>query len=453
MARGRAARPATASSGIAADGDRARAWRRATRSSSARARPATCATPSSSRTTPRRYGVERSRRHDARRLPDRSRARRLRARRPRGRVRRRGCCPSRRPRRRRPRSSARAETPRRLAAPMLERAARARPRPTSTGRSSCRSRRCSRRWRTTGVKIDTYRMGEITARLADRVEELESQRVRARGRGVRARLAAAARPHPVREARADRRAARARPATRRTRKRAARDPRRPRDRAGDRGVARADEAAQHVPRPAAVADLGDDGRLHTHFNQTVAATGRLSTSIRTCSRSRSAPSSAARSARRSSPSEGRRLLSADYSQIELRILAHVSGEPKLREAFERGEDIHTATAAEVLGVEPAKLTSARALDREDDQLRDRLRHLGVRALREPRDPARGGAAVHRRVPRALPARAGLHRPDDRAGDAGRLRRPPCSAGAGRCPSSARRTGRRAASASGSPSTS
>ena len=52
------------------------------------------------------------------------------------------------------------------------------------------------------------------------------------------------------------------------------------------------------------------------------------------------------------------MLSADYSQIELRILAHVSGEPKLREAFERGEDIHTATASEVLGVDPATLTSA-----------------------------------------------------------------------------------------------
>src|SRR6185503_1988738 len=46
----------------------------------------------------------------------------------------------------------------------------------------------------------------------------------------------------------------------------------------------------------------------------------------------------------------------DYSQIELRILAHVSGEPKLRDAFERGEDIHTATAAEVLGRDPAALT-------------------------------------------------------------------------------------------------
>ena len=54
---------------------------------------------------------------------------------------------------------------------------------------------------------------------------------------------------------------------------------------------------------------------------------------------------------------GYKLLSADYSQIELRILAHVSGEPKLREAFERGEDIHTATAAEVLGKDPATLTT------------------------------------------------------------------------------------------------
>src|SRR5438876_9337127 len=53
---------------------------------------------------------------------------------------------------------------------------------------------------------------------------------------------------------------------------------------------------------------------------------------------------------------GQRLLSADYSQIELRILAHGSGEPKLREAFARGDDIHTVTAAEVLGKDPAALT-------------------------------------------------------------------------------------------------
>jgi DNA polymerase I len=111
-----------------------------------------------------------------------------------------------------------------------------------------------------------------------------------------------------------------------------------------------------VPLPSLLSDR--DGRLHTTFNQTVAATGRLSTSdpnlqsipIRT---------DLGREIRSAFVADdGHRLLSADYSQIELRILAHVSGEPKLREAFARGEDIHTATAAEVLGVEPAKLTAA-----------------------------------------------------------------------------------------------
>ena len=53
---------------------------------------------------------------------------------------------------------------------------------------------------------------------------------------------------------------------------------------------------------------------------------------------------------------GFKLVSADYSQVELRILAQVSGEPKLKESFERGEDIHTTTAAEVLGKDPATLT-------------------------------------------------------------------------------------------------
>jgi DNA polymerase-1 len=104
--------------------------------------------------------------------------------------------------------------------------------------------------------------------------------------------------------------------------------------------------------------LGADGRLHTTINQAVASTGRLSTTnpnlqaipIRT---------DLGREIRSAFVAEqGHRLMSADYSQIELRILAHVSGEPKLREAFDRGDDIHTATAAEVLGVEPGKLTAA-----------------------------------------------------------------------------------------------
>ena len=78
---------------------------------------------------------------------------------------------------------------------------------------------------------------------------------------------------------------------------------------------------------------------------------------RTSRTSRSGRRSGARSAARSSPSPGYTLLSADYSQIELRILAHVSGEPVLMDAFARGEDIHRATAAQVLGKPPAELTS------------------------------------------------------------------------------------------------
>ena len=199
--------------------------------------------------------------------------------------------------------------------------------------------------------------------------------------------------------------------------------------------------------------IGEDGRA-AHDLQPDGRRDRAGSRrrTRTCRRSRSAPSSGARSARPSSPSPGTSCVSADYSQVELRILAHVSGEPKLREAFERGEDIHTATAAEVLGKDPATLT-------KDERNVAKMVNFGiiygisvVRALGEPRDPARGGAGLHRRVPGALPARAGLHPADDRAGGARRLRDDavrPAPAGAG---DPRARTGRRARSASGSRST-
>jgi DNA polymerase I len=98
------------------------------------------------------------------------------------------------------------------------------------------------------------------------------------------------------------------------------------------------------------------GRVHTSYNQTVAATGRLSSSdpnlqnipIRT---------EIGRSIRAAFvPAKGMELLSADYSQIELRVMAHVSGDPGLVEAFKNNEDIHATTAAKVFGVKAKDVT-------------------------------------------------------------------------------------------------
>jgi DNA polymerase-1 len=205
-----------------------------------------------------------------------------------------------------------------------------------------------------GVKIDAYRMGEITARLADRVEELESNAYELAGeefllgstQQVARILFEKLQLTPGRKGKTG----------------YSTDTRVLRTIRHEHPIVEVIEEWRELtklvntylgPLPTL---LGEDGRLHTHFNQAVAATGRLSTSnpnlqaipIRT---------DLGREIRSAFVAEpGHRLVSADYSQVELRILAHVSGEPKLREAFARGEDIHAATAAEVLGKEQATLT-------------------------------------------------------------------------------------------------
>ncbi|MDX6554093.1 MAG: polymerase [Miltoncostaeaceae bacterium] len=106
---------------------------------------------------------------------------------------------------------------------------------------------------------------------------------------------------------------------------------------------------------AALPELVDpaDGRLHTTFNQTVAETGRLS-SVNPNLQNIPIRTAIGREIRDAFVAEdGHVLISCDYSQVELRILAHCSGEPALRDAFRRGEDVHRATAAEVFGMEPA----------------------------------------------------------------------------------------------------
>ncbi len=95
-----------------------------------------------------------------------------------------------------------------------------------------------------------------------------------------------------------------------------------------------------------------NGRLHTSFNQTVAATGRLSSTNPNLQNIpiRTELGREIRAAFVAAP--GKLLVAADYSQIELRLLAHYSQDPLLLEAYRTGKDIHTLTAAEVFGVPP-----------------------------------------------------------------------------------------------------
>ncbi len=205
-----------------------------------------------------------------------------------------------------------------------------------------------------GVKVDTYRMGEITARLADRVEELESKAYELAGeefmlgstQQVARILFEKLELTPGRKGKTG----------------YSTDTRVLRSIRGEHEIVGVIEEWREYskllntylgPLPTLI---GEDGRLHTTFNQTVAATGRLSTTSPNLQAIpiRTELGREIRSAFVAEP--GHKLLSADYSQVELRILAHVSGEPKLREAFEAGEDIHSATAAEVLGKERSALT-------------------------------------------------------------------------------------------------
>ena len=206
-----------------------------------------------------------------------------------------------------------------------------------------------------GVRIDTYRMGEITARLADRIEELEAAGHELAGeefllgssQQVARILFEVIGLEPQRRGKTG----------------YSTDARVLRTLRGQHPIIPVIEEWREYskllntylgPLPELISE--SDGRLHTHFNQTTASTGRLSTSnpnlqsipIRT---------ELGRSIRSAFlAGSGHRLVSADYSQVELRILAHVSGEQTLLDAFERGDDIHATTAAEVLGKAIGELT-------------------------------------------------------------------------------------------------
>ncbi|GAB3810583.1 DNA polymerase I [Micromonospora zhanjiangensis] len=103
--------------------------------------------------------------------------------------------------------------------------------------------------------------------------------------------------------------------------------------------------------------VSDDGRIHTTFNQTVAATGRLSSTEPNLQNIPIRTEEGRRIRRAFVVGEGYEcLLTADYSQIEMRIMAHLSSDDALIEAFNSGHDFHAATASSVFGVEVAQVT-------------------------------------------------------------------------------------------------
>ena len=95
-----------------------------------------------------------------------------------------------------------------------------------------------------------------------------------------------------------------------------------------------------------------DGRVHARFNQTVTATGRLSSSDPNLQNIPVKSDSGRRIRHAFVAGRGCKLVGADYSQVELRIVAHMSGDEALLEAFRQGQDVHRATAAEIFGMAP-----------------------------------------------------------------------------------------------------
>jgi DNA polymerase-1 len=102
--------------------------------------------------------------------------------------------------------------------------------------------------------------------------------------------------------------------------------------------------------------IDSEGRIHTRFNQTVTATGRLSSTTPNLQNIPVRTEDGRRIRQAFRAAEGCKLVSADYNQIELRVLADLSRDPTLMSAFEQGRDIHTATASEVFEIAEKDVT-------------------------------------------------------------------------------------------------
>ena len=167
---------------------------------------------------------------------------------------------------------------------------------------------------------------------------------------------------------------------------AAEDGRRAPDHRGPAALPRGREAPQHLRRRAPAADRRR--RPHPRHVQADRHHDRpdLERGAEPAERAGAHAPTAARCGARSSPTTAGGILTADYSQIELRVLAHLAEDPGLIDAFDRGADVHTATAAKVFGVDESRGRRRAAPVRQGRELRPRLRHGGLRARAAPRHP-------------------------------------------------------------------
>ena len=188
-----------------------------------------------------------------------------------------------------------------------------------------------------------------------------------------------------------------------------------------------------------LAEVQPDGRIHASFGQTVARTGRLS-SDRPNLHNIPVRSEMGKQFRRAFvPAKGMTFLVADYDQVELRCIAHLSEDPGLIDAMTTGADVHRTVAAAVYGIAPEEVTHTQREFCQDGLLRAGLRHGGLRAEPAPQRRRRRGRRHHGELLRRLSGGEGVHGRDRGPGQDPRLHPDPVRPHPARCPTSTRRT--------------